>query len=323
MNSYDIIGDIHGQADKLEGLLQFLGYVPVGSGYRAPQGRQALFLGDLIDRGPGQIRVLEIVRAMVESDQSLCIMGNHEFNAIAYATEDPATPGECFRPNRGPSGKCAKNRAQHAEFLDQVGEGSDSHKAWVEWFRTLPPFLDLGGLRVVHGCWDDQAVATLKAVGWGVPGAVLSNELLAKVGRILPPSQTDPLIEARKLLTCGLELPLPEGKFIEGKGGHKFYDVRIANWRDWATELHEVALVPAGQEAMLKGMEWPAELVISRIEGSPIFVGHHWFTGHPVIEGPKLACLDWSAAAQGPLVAYRWDGEQELSNDKLTWVGKV
>jgi hypothetical protein len=67
-------------------------------------------------------------------------------------------------------------------------------------------------------------------------------------------------------------------------------------------------------------MEWPADLVIAKIEGSPIFVGHHWFSGHPVIESPKLACLDWSAAADGPLVAYRWDGEAELSNEKLVWV---
>jgi hypothetical protein len=69
-------------------------------------------------------------------------------------------------------------------------------------------------------------------------------------------------------------------------------------------------------------VQWPAGLVISAIEGSPIFVGHHWFTGHPTIESPKLACLDWSAAREGPLVSYRWDGESELSNDKLAWVGK-
>ena len=115
---------------------------------------------------------------------------------------------------------------------------------------------------------------------------------------------------------------MPEGKFIRDKSGHQHKDIRIANWRDWATQLHEVALIPAGQEEQLRGMEWPSGLVISAIEGAPIFVGHHWFTGHPMIESPKLACLDWSAAKDGPLVAYRWDGESELRNDKLAWVGK-
>ena len=44
-----------------------MGYTPVGNSYKAPAGRQAVFLGDLIDRGPGQVRVLEVVRAMVDS----------------------------------------------------------------------------------------------------------------------------------------------------------------------------------------------------------------------------------------------------------------
>ena len=125
---FDVIGDIHGQDGKLERLLVLMGYVPQGVSYLAPQGRQAVFLGDLIDRGPGQVRVLEIVRAMVESGDALCIMGNHEFNAIAYLTDDPLSPGEALRPNRGNTAKCLKNRKQHAEFLAQVGEGSDVHR---------------------------------------------------------------------------------------------------------------------------------------------------------------------------------------------------
>ena len=63
---YDIIGDIHGQAAKLEALLTLMGYRASGTGYKAPAGRQAVFLGDLIDRGPGQLQVLQIVRAMVD-----------------------------------------------------------------------------------------------------------------------------------------------------------------------------------------------------------------------------------------------------------------
>lgn len=315
MTGYDIIGDIHGHADKLEALLKKMGYTVSGLGYKPPAGRQAVFLGDLIDRGPRQIRVLEIARAMVQSGHARSILGNHEMNAIAYMTEDPAKPGEYLRPNRGASYKCAKNREQHAVFIAAVGQGSTIHKGWVEWFKTLPPFLDLGGIRVVHGCWDNESVATLQAAGWH-DGAVLTNELLHRAYR-----EDSPLTAARRTLTCGMELPLPEGRFITDKSGIKHTEVRIASWRDWARELHEIALVPKGQEDQLKDMQWPAELVISAIEGAPIFVGHHWFRGHPVIESTKLACLDWSAARGGPLVAYRWDGETELSNDKLVWAG--
>ena len=55
---FDIIGDIHGCCDELETLLQQLGYVS-GASYSHPEGRKAIFLGDLVDRGP---RILDAVR---------------------------------------------------------------------------------------------------------------------------------------------------------------------------------------------------------------------------------------------------------------------
>lgn len=312
--NYDIIGDVHGQSEKLEALLQKLGYVPVCSGYRAPQGHQLVLLGDLIDRGPGQMRVLEIVRSMADRGDALCIMGNHEFNAVAYVTDDPYHPDEALRPNRGESDKCHKNRAQHAEFLAQVGEGTVAHREWVQWFRTLPPFLELDGIRAVHGCWDQASVEVLRKSGWDT-GKPLEDGLLVEVA-----NRKTPVKRARQLLLCGLEIPLAEGQYILDKAGHRHSDVRIANWRHWGKTLGDVALVPNGQEELLDHLDWPTGLVLSAIEGSPVFVGHHWFSGHPVIESPKLACLDWSSAAGGPQVAYRWSGEEELSNDKLIWV---
>lgn len=315
---YDVIGDIHGQDAKLEALLTHLGYTPDGKGYRAPAGRQAVFLGDLIDRGPGQIRVLETVRAMVDTGQARCIMGNHEFNAVAFVTPDPRKPGECYRVNRIDGPKSRKNRVHHAEFLAQVGEGSEAHRSWVEWFRSLPVCLDLGGIRVVHGTWHPESVQALADLGWR-DGVLLDDALMARLHEKDARGHESLAMRARKRLTCGLEIDLPEGKAIE-KDGHVFDNLRIADWRHGAKTLREVALVPEGNESLLEGMEWPAELVLTHITGSPVFVGHHWFNGHPVVESPKLACLDWSAAKRGPLVAYRWDGEDELSNDKLVAV---
>ena len=65
--NYDIIGDIHGQIEKLEALLQKLGYRIKDGAYRNPEGRMAVFLGDLVDRGPGQVEVINIVRNMIEA----------------------------------------------------------------------------------------------------------------------------------------------------------------------------------------------------------------------------------------------------------------
>jgi hypothetical protein len=61
---YDVIGDVHGQDGKLTALLGELGYRKRLGAYRRPKGRSAIFVGDLIDRGPGQVAVVDLVRRM-------------------------------------------------------------------------------------------------------------------------------------------------------------------------------------------------------------------------------------------------------------------
>lgn len=76
---FDIIGDVHGCAAELETLLGTLGYAPNGDGvYAHPQGRRALFVGDLVDRGPRVVEALTIVRRMVEAGAALAVPGNHD-----------------------------------------------------------------------------------------------------------------------------------------------------------------------------------------------------------------------------------------------------
>ncbi|MFI8201362.1 polynucleotide kinase-phosphatase [Streptomyces sp. NPDC085937] len=71
---FDIVGDIHGCSAELEALLGKLGYV---DGVH-PEGRTAVFVGDLVDRGPDSPGVLRRVMAMVKSGNALCVPGNHE-----------------------------------------------------------------------------------------------------------------------------------------------------------------------------------------------------------------------------------------------------
>ena len=71
---YDLIGDIHGHADALVKLLHELGYDNHTGVYRHPK-RQAVFLGDFIDRGPKIRETLEIVRPMIESGAAQAVMG--------------------------------------------------------------------------------------------------------------------------------------------------------------------------------------------------------------------------------------------------------
>jgi protein phosphatase len=89
---FDIIGDVHGCGDELERLLDTLGYVwsarPLESPglyprvYRHPEGRKAIFLGDLVDRGPRILDTYQLVRAMVDAHSALCVPGNHEVKLV-------------------------------------------------------------------------------------------------------------------------------------------------------------------------------------------------------------------------------------------------
>lgn len=106
---YDIIGDVHGEHDKLVELLKKLGYSEVRELLAAP-GHTAIFVGDLIDRGLQQVETVNLVRRMVDAGSGQCIMGNHEFNAIAWLTEDPGNSGKYPREDN------KKNREQHKEF---------------------------------------------------------------------------------------------------------------------------------------------------------------------------------------------------------------
>ena len=109
---YDIIGDVHGCALTVERLLDQMGYRKK-AGVWQHANRQALFLGDIIDRGPRIREALHLVRDMVEAGSARCIMGNHEFNALCWATPAPADSGRAFMREH--------NERHHRLIGDEIG----------------------------------------------------------------------------------------------------------------------------------------------------------------------------------------------------------
>jgi protein phosphatase len=83
---FDIVGDVHGCIDELLELLSALGYlVEMGDGQYAvlpPEGRKLIFLGDLVDRGPGTPEVLRLVSSLVQAGQAFCVPGNHDIKLV-------------------------------------------------------------------------------------------------------------------------------------------------------------------------------------------------------------------------------------------------
>lgn len=304
--SYDIIGDIHGQFGKLAAMLQTLGYRKVDGAFRHPQGRQAIFVGDLIDRGPLQEEVLRTVRDMIEAGTARCVMGNHEWNAIGYATL--ADNGvEHMRP-RSP-----KNLKQHREFLEQVGMDSQRHLAWVEWFKTLPVALDLGGIRVCHAWWNDAEVDHIRA---NTADGRLTDSFLSESFR-----QGSDAHRAMESVTKGLEVELPRDGAYDDHEGTRRSEIRVRWWDEQATTYRDAAMVPRSQLEHLPADPLPPEVALGVKGAAPVFVGHYWLSGEPQVQHGRIAVLDYGAAIHGPLVAYRWDGEDELRHDKLVAVG--
>ena len=176
--AYDIIGDIHGQADELHALLVHMGYEDRDGAYRHPS-RTAIFVGDFIDKGPQQVESVMIVRNMVRANTAQAVMGNHEFNAIAWHTPDPDLPGEFLRQHGGEKGE--GNRKQHEAFLAEVKDSPSLHKEIIDWFMTLPLWLDLPGIRVVHACWHDDYMRQLNDLL--TPAQQVTPELMVAASR--------------------------------------------------------------------------------------------------------------------------------------------
>ena len=76
------------------------------------------------------------------------------------------------------------------------------------------------------------------------------------------------------------------------------------------------------ERSTLPDEEIPTHVRLGQNAGKPLFIGHYWLTGTPRLLSDSVACLDYSVAKGGKLVAYRWDGESTLENSKLHWIGK-
>ena len=164
---YDIIGDIHGCAKTLTALLEKLGY-ELKDGIYQHTNNKVIFLGDFIDGStPFQREVIHIVKNMVKSNNALSVMGNHEFNAIAYATKHPVT-GEYLRLHN------KDNNEQHKLFLDEFENNIDDYNETITWFKSLPLWLSLDGINIIHACWDPKLIKTVLKVNLPFSSIVLT-----------------------------------------------------------------------------------------------------------------------------------------------------
>lgn len=307
---YDFIGDVHGYVTPLEALLHKMGYRIKSGAYQHPT-RKAVFLGDLIDRGPHQVETVKIVRAMVDAGSALAIAGNHEYNACAWMTPNPDQPGEFLRPHTD------SNYRQHREFLDQVGEGSRRHLEMVEWFRSLPLFLDEPGFRAVHACWHHQKIAALKP--YLDSRNALRDDCWVEASR-----KGTELYEAVEIVLKGMEVNLPAGVSYLDADGNPRIKTRTRWWLEGSQTYNRALMVPKHIQDSIPHDPLPVEAQLEYDRSAVLFIGHYWQKGKPTVLNKHMACLDYSIGKgepSGSLCAYRWEGENTLHDDNLVYVG--
>ena len=144
---FDIVGDIHGCYDELIQLLGKLGYTiaPSGEGSSAcvpPDGRKAVFLGDLVDRGPNSPAVLRLVMDMVSQGHAYCVPGNHDIKLMRKLR------GRDVQLTHGIVETLAQLEREPPEFRTQVTTFLDSLVSHY--------VFDSGGLVVAHAGMKEE-----------------------------------------------------------------------------------------------------------------------------------------------------------------------
>lgn len=325
----DIVGDVHGEIDALLALLHRLGVDPE----KRTASRKLVFVGDLIDRGPDSVAVVQLVERLMSAGIAQTILGNHELNLLAG---DEKEGNGWFRGD-------TSDHWQHGGVTQafQSRLATDDERAPIlRFLGELPLVLERDDLRVVHACWQEDAARALPEEGNPAAlAATFENAILARleaagipeqaqaeraefaelrVESVRPTRHLEAVAEEDealqrdnpiKILTSGLEVSVsPGGHFFTG-GKWRF--VQRDNW--WRNPVDRPTVV---------GHYW-------RRRGEPIAdkadvwnVDAHAWSGH-------VYCVDYSVGRRfaerhrgvksgfiGGLAALRWPERALVFDDE-------
>jgi len=306
---YDVIGDIHGQATRLEALLASMDYVNRG-GTWTHSTRTAVFVGDFVDRGPENLRACRIVMSMTGAGTALAVKGNHDFNAVCLATPDPDDAGAFLRAHT------KKNLQQTADTRAEMQRSPQEADIVLAWLRTLPLWIERDELRVVHASWSPRAMDVL-APFLDARGALTTEGLIRSARK------GDPVREARETVVNGPEADLPTGISYADPDGQMRTNARLAWWKanqQQPLTWREAIIAEDSVRAQVPLTPLPAGLLEPVEADRPIFFGHYWMQAPLGVQTSLLACVDASVAKKGGrLAAYRYSGEATLDTERFVY----
>lgn len=316
MNNYDIIGDVHGHYDELISLIFKLGYEKVDSDiYVHPKGRKLIFVGDLIDRGPKIRETLRLVKTLVDNNLALCIKGNHEYNAINFWT---LNGNGYYREHSH------KNIVQHYKTIEAFINKEDEWNNYLNWMNTLPIVLEMDNFRVVHASYHSGIIQIMTDMKYMEYDDAEKNQTIMELSQ-----KSKNINDIVEIILKGADVKLPEGIYFYDKDGTKRNKSRVKWWLSPVNMMYTDYLESYASKAPeLKNIKVDIELIDKAfkngypIDEKPIFFGHYWLKMEDGlhIQTPNVCCLDYSIAKKGHLVAYRYDGEKVLSDDKFIYV---
>jgi hypothetical protein len=298
---FDFIGDIHGHADQLHVLFRKLGYIQLNGVYRHPD-RKAFFLGDYVNRGSQVRSVLEIVRVMVEEGEAFAVLGNHEYNLVAYLTNN--SEGKPLRAHS------EANFRQLKDTFSSFGSNRSELYEYKDWIQTLPLFFENHRFRVVHACWDDRHVSFIKN---HYPVNRLTESLLQ--ASVIPGK---PEYDAVQVLLKGIEIQLSGDEAWVDADGNSRNSVRLRWWENpRGKRLSDLAIREIQSFKTFKGEKYMSLFPGYDIDAPPLFIGHYCLDGNPRLLRSNICCTDYCVYRSQRIVAYRWNGERTLSEDNF------
>jgi hypothetical protein len=319
---YDIIGDVHGYCDELIALLIKMGYQCESNMYVHPEGRIPIFVGDLVDKGPKVRDTLILVKSMCDAGKAMCIMGNHEYNAVNFWTHNKTDGKDFYRPHT------RVNIIQHYNTIKAFQNRDDEWNIFLEWMSNLPVMIENNKFRIVHASYHPLMSNVIENVK---PCSKSPNKEILKLSRegdhigwLVYGNTIQKIVES---VLKGCKISLPEGVYFYDKDGNIRTKARAKFWLNSNEVTYDKYIVDNMPE---HGTLMKNQVDISCIDKNyvngystdevPLFFGHYGIKMDvkPNTQSDNVCCLDYA----GYLVAYRFDNENKLRNDKFVYVTK-
>jgi hypothetical protein len=240
---------------------------------------------------------------MTEAGYALTILGNHEYSAVLYHIKDSA--GMYL------SRHIAGNRNQIQSTLTAFNGFDPEWRDHLKWFRTLPFFIDLGDIRIVHAYWNDNDINYLRSV---IPEGRLKKDFLRTIHEMQHPAAA---IIYRMLK--GLEYRCPQDLILKCTKGMSRKLFRM-NW--WESPQDKTFRgLSFGNKFILPDYTVPIQIAPSfepyGSDQPPVFMGHYCLSQGAAIVQSNICCIDSCVVGSEQLSAYRWNGERYLTKENI------